>query len=134
MEPNPFTKQGKALSCEVRDIILEKWLEGSKPFQIVLQLNLPRKTVSNIVDQFVRTGSVQPGVGENKIRTARADDVVLYTEFCKRQRPSVYAAEVQKELIENQVVLPANVPSQASISRVLTSDLAAVDLTNLFRD
>ena len=86
-------------------------------------VNLPRKTVSNIVDRFVRTGSVQPGVGGNKIRTARTDDVVLYTEFCKRQRPSVYAAEVQKELIENQVVLPANVPSQASISRVLTSDL-----------
>lgn len=123
MEPNPFTKQGKALSCEVRDIILEKWLEGSKPFQIGLQLNLPRKTVSNIVDRFVRTGSVQPGIGGNRLRTARTDDVVLYTEFCKRQRPSMYATEVQKQLIENQVVLPANVPSQASISRVLTSDL-----------
>ena len=35
----------------------------------------------------------------------------------------MYAVEVQKGLIENQVVLPANVPSQASISRVLTSDL-----------
>ena len=34
MEPNPFTKQGKALPYEVRDIIVEKWLEGSKPFQI----------------------------------------------------------------------------------------------------
>ena len=107
MKRNPFTKQEKALSSEIRDIIVEKWLEGSKPFQIGLQLNLPRKTVSNTVDRFVRTGSVQPGVGENKIRTARTDDVVLYTEFCKRQRPSVYAAEVQKELIENQVVLPA---------------------------
>ena len=103
MEPNPFTKQGKALSCEVCDIIVEKWLEGSKPFQIGLQLNLRRKTVSNIVDRFVRTGSVQPGVGGNKIRTTRMDDVVLYTEFSKRQRTSVYAAEVQKELIENQV-------------------------------
>ena len=123
MEPTPFTKQGKALTCEVCDIIVEKWLEGSKPFQIGLQLNLRRKTVSNIVDRFVRTGSVQPGVDGNKIRTAGTDDVVLYTEFCKRQRPSVYAAEVQKELIENQVVLPANLPSQASMSRVLTSDL-----------
>ena len=89
MEPNPFTKQGEALSCEVRDIILEKWLEGSKPFEIGLQLNLPRKTVSNIVDRFVRTESVQPGVGGNRLRTARTDDVVLYTEFCKRQRPSI---------------------------------------------
>ena len=35
----------------------------------------------------------------------------------------MYATEVQKQLIENQVVLPGNVPSQASISRVLTSDL-----------
>ena len=35
----------------------------------------------------------------------------------------MYTKEIQKQLIENQVVLPANVPSQASISRVLTSDL-----------
>ena len=35
----------------------------------------------------------------------------------------MYASEIQKQLIENQVVLPANVPSQASISRALTSDL-----------
>ena len=69
--------------------------------QIGLQLNLPRKTVSNIVDRFVRTGSVQPGAGGNKIRTARTDDVVLYTEFCKRQRPSVCAAEVQNAIIWN---------------------------------
>ena len=123
MEANPFTKQGKALSCDVPDIILEKWLECSKPFQIGLQLNLPRKTVSNIVDWFVRAGSIQPGVGGNRLQTARTDDVVLYTEFCKFQRPSMYATEVQKQLIENQLVLPANVSSQASISRVLTSDL-----------
>ena len=101
MEPNPFTKQGKALSCEVRDN-RGKVVTGFKTIrQIGLQLNLPRKTVSNIVDRFVRTGSVQPGVGGNKIRTARTDDDVLYTEFCKRQRPSVYAAEVQNTIIWN---------------------------------
>ena len=49
------------------------------------------------------------------LRTARADYVVSYMELCKRRRPSMYAAEVQE-----QVVLPANVPSQASIRRVLT--------------
>ena len=116
MKPNPFTKQSKALPYEVRDIIEEKWLEGSKPFQIARQLNLQRKTVANVVDRFVRTGSVQPGVGGNRLRTARTDDVVLYTEFCKRQRPSMYASEIQKQLIENQVVLPANVPSLSEIS------------------
>ena len=117
MEPNLFTKQKKKFSCEVRDIIVEKWLEGFYPFQIEPKLNLPRNTVWNIVDRFVRIGSVQPGVGGN---TLPADYVVSYMKFCKRQRPNMYAAEVQKLLIKNQVVLPANVPSQASISRVLT--------------
>ena len=59
MEPNPFTKQGKALPCEVRDVIVEKWLRGSKEFDIARQLRLSRNTVANIVDRFVRTGSVQ---------------------------------------------------------------------------
>jgi len=57
------------------------------------------------------------------LRTARTDDVVSYTEFCKCQRPSMYAKEIQKQLIENQVVLPVNVPFPASISHVLTRDL-----------
>ena len=35
----------------------------------------------------------------------------------------MYVTEIQKQLTENQVVLPGNVPSQASISRVLACDL-----------
>ena len=101
MEPNPFTKQGKALSCEVRDN-RGKVVRGFKTIrQIGLQLNLPRKTVSNIVDRFVRTESVQQEFVGTRYETARTDDVVLYTEFCKRQRPSVYAAEVQNTIIWN---------------------------------
>ena len=41
MERNPFTKQGKALLCDVREIIVEKWLESSKPFEIAQRFNLP---------------------------------------------------------------------------------------------
>ena len=32
MNPDPFTKQGKALPCEVCEMIVEKWLEGSSDF------------------------------------------------------------------------------------------------------
>ena len=71
MEPNPFTKQGKALPCEVRDVIVEKWLGGSKQFEIARQLRLSRKTVANIVDRFVRTGSVQPGVGGKQVTNSK---------------------------------------------------------------
>ena len=41
-ELNPSAKQGKELPCEVREIIVEKWLEGQKPFQIAQRLKLPR--------------------------------------------------------------------------------------------
>ena len=32
MNLNPFTKQGKALCCEVCEMIVEKWLGGSSDF------------------------------------------------------------------------------------------------------
>ena len=32
MNLNPFTKQGKALRCEVCEMIVEKWLDGSIDF------------------------------------------------------------------------------------------------------
>ena len=47
MEPNPFTKQGKALSCEVRDIIVEKWLK------VVIGLSETKIKVG--IDPFLNT-------------------------------------------------------------------------------
>ena len=49
--------------------------------------NLLRKTVTNIVDWFIRPGSPN-------------------TELGKQRRPSIYATEIQKHSIENQVVDP----------------------------
>ena len=63
-------------------LYVDKWLEGSKPFQMVHRVNLPRKTATNIVNQFIHTG--RP-----------------YTEFCKRQRSSMYTTEIQKQLFKN---------------------------------
>lgn len=123
MERNYFTRQGKAIPVNVREAIVDKWLNGSQLFEIAQQLNLNRKTVANIVDRYLQTRNVEPGVGGNRSRTARTDDAILYTEFCKSKKPTMSAEEIQKQLVENDVVLQANVPSQASISRVLTQDL-----------
>jgi hypothetical protein len=71
-------------------------LKGLLPFEIAQQLNLPRKTVGNIVDRYLQMGSIDPGIGGNRSRTARTDDVILCTEFCKHERPSVYVEEIQK--------------------------------------
>ena len=60
-------------------------VSDAKPFQIVHRFNLPRKTVTDIVDRFICLRSP-------------------YTELGKQRRPSIYAMEIQKHLIENQVV------------------------------
>ena len=44
MNPNPFTKQGKGYRVRpVKWFTADKWLEGSKPFQVVHQLKLMEK-------------------------------------------------------------------------------------------
>ena len=44
MNPNPFTKQGKGYRVRpVKWFTVDKWLEGSKPFQVVHQLKLMEK-------------------------------------------------------------------------------------------
>ena len=87
MTSNPFTTQGVPIPNKVRDVIVSKWLEGILPYQIAKELN-QRKTVANIIERFLHTGDMRPGVGGNRTRTARTDDVVLSTEFYKQNRPS----------------------------------------------
>ena len=113
---NSFSRQGKALPIKVREEIIEKWLAQTSVAEISRQLRLPHKTVSNIVDVWLTRPSIEPQLGGNKSRTARTDDVIMYTEFSKQSKPSVYAKEIQQNLVENGVCLPENTPSMASIS------------------
>ena len=81
MNPNPFPKQGKGYRVRpVKWLIVDKWLEGSEPFQIVHQFNLPSKTETNIVDQFVHTGRPY---------------------WSAKIKYSMYTTEIQKQFIKN---------------------------------
>lgn len=121
---NPFSRQGKALPIEVRNEIIEKWLNNEGLSNISRQLNLPYKTVANIVDLWVDNGSIEPRQPHRVgVRTARTDDVIAYTEYLKTNKPSIYAKEIQQQLQNNNVCLPENVPSRSSITRILTDDL-----------
>ena len=120
MTSNPFTTQGVPIPNKVRDVIVGEWLEGFLLYQLIARkLNLQRKTVANIIDRFPRTGDIRPGIGGNRTRTARTDDVVLCTKFYKQNRPSTSGEEIQKQLSENNVVLRINMPSKASIIPIL---------------
>ena len=48
------------------------------------ETKLDKKTVSSIVDNFIRKGHIEAGKGGNKIRSARIDDVIYYAEYCKQ--------------------------------------------------
>ena len=76
-------------------------VRGFETFQIVQQFNLPRKTVTNIVDQFVHTG--RP-----------------YTEFCEWQRSSTVCILRKYKNSSSKIRLLAR---KGSISRVVTLDL-----------
>ena len=57
---NSYTTQGKALPDKVRQEIIEKWLNNEGIAEISRQLVLPYKSVSNIVDLWITTGSTKP--------------------------------------------------------------------------
>ncbi|CAB4001294.1 paired box Pax-5-like [Paramuricea clavata] len=117
-------RQGKALPIEVRNNIVGKWLNNEGIANISRQLNLPYKTVSNIVDLWVDNGDIEPRQPHRGASgTARTDDVITYIEYLKTNKPSIYGKEIQQELQSNNVCLPENVPNRSSISRVLKADV-----------
>ena len=116
---NPFSVQGKAISCSVREKIIESWLEGRGPTQIMKELRLQKQTFANIVDNFVRRGNSEAEKRGNNTRLARTDDVNVYIEYCKKSKRGIYGSEIQKKLLEDKVCLPENVRSRSSISRSL---------------
>jgi transposase len=120
---NYFSSQGKATPDSVREAIVEKWLNGTAQAQIGREVRLSRQTVSNIINNFIRNGHCNAGKGGNYDRLARTNNLNIYIEYCKKQRPSTYGFEIQNKLLEDKVCLPENLPSLASISRCLTKDL-----------
>ena len=120
---NSFSRQGKALPNQVRENIIQNYLDNFPITAIAARLNLPYKTVSNIVDAWFARPTIESKRGGNKHRTARTDDVIAYTEFVKQNKPSTYGKEIQRQLVANGVCLPENVPSTTSISRIMTEDL-----------
>ena len=123
MAHNPFIQQGKAIPNNVREQIVDRWLDGTGQRQIGRDLNIPRTTVQNIIDNFAKRGHSNHGIGGNRTRMARTEDVVTYTEFCKQQQPSITAEEIQRKLVNNNVCLKENCPSKSSLTRAVREDL-----------
>ena len=123
---NVFSRQGKAIPDEVRNDIVERYSRNESVTNIARQVNISYKSVSNIVDLWIETGSVEPRnkrAVPTRARNARTDDIISFMEYLKRKQPSIYGKEIQQQLLNNNVCLPENIPSLSSIGRILTRDL-----------
>ena len=101
-------------------MIVEKWLSGNVPTEIGKELRLSRQTISNIVDNYICKGVHAAGKGGNRTCLGRTDNVINYVKYRKTIKPSSFGAKIQNTLV---VCLPENVPSLASISRILRDNL-----------
>ena len=99
---NVFNRQGRALPSKVRNQIIDKWLSNEGIANIAQQINLPYKTVSNIVDLWVDNGDIEPRKAY-PFRTARTNEVITYVEYLKTNKSSIHGKEihVQQELQRN---------------------------------
>ena len=120
---NSFSRQGKALPNEVQEKIIQNYLDSCSVTTVAAELNLPYKTVSNIIDVWLSRPNVEAKRGGNKIRTARTDEVVAFTEYVSKNKTTTYRKEIQQQLVTNAVCLPENIPSKSSVSRIMTKDL-----------
>ena len=67
-----------------------------------------------LIHKFLERGDHKHRSGWCTTTTTRTDDVITYTEYCKRQQPSISAKEIKKKLVENNVCLSQNLPFESS--------------------
>ena len=81
---NPFIQKGKAICNNVREEIVERWLNGTGQRQIGRDLNIAKSSVQKNIDNICKRGHKNHGIGGNRIRYARSDDVLTYVEFANK--------------------------------------------------
>lgn len=91
--------------------------------QLGRDLNIPKSTIQNTINNFAECGHSNHKIGETT-QLARTEDVVTYTEFCKQQQPSISAKEIWRKPVDN-VCLGENCLSTSwvNITRALREDL-----------
>ena len=118
-----LSRQGVPVDLTLRQAIVNLCANGESIVKVSQRFGISYQTVWNILKIFQQTGSVERKRGGNNNRTSRTDDVIEYVEFLKSVKPSIYPNEIRKKLVENRVCLAENVPSNASVSRIMTDDL-----------
>ncbi|XP_055341038.1 paired box protein Pax-6-like isoform X2 [Paramacrobiotus metropolitanus] len=110
---------GRPLSDQTRQRIVELALSGARPCDISRHLCVSNGCVSKILGRYYETGSIRPrAIGGSKPRVA-TEDVVRKVAAYKAETPAIFAWEIRDRLIGEGVCTQDNIPSVSSINRVL---------------
>ena len=86
----------QAVPIQTRKIILNPWNEENSIGAIAKRLCVAKKTILNIINEFVNENRLVPKTGGNYTRTAITDTNIIFIEYCKNKRPSVYAKKFNR--------------------------------------
>ena len=118
-----YIRNNLSTSLAKREKIISLWSTGSKQSEIATQEKVSHQVISKIINKFIEKGTILPGKPGAKERTVASPEVVEFVEYMKIKKPSIYAVELQAELIEHGICTEESVPSRTTISRILRSDL-----------
>ncbi|KAK3085622.1 hypothetical protein FSP39_006274 [Pinctada imbricata] len=114
------SKQGKAISQEMRNRIIEMYLSGKSYSEIGKTLGISKPGCFRIVKRYEEHNTLIPKI-KTKSRGNRkvTDQVLQFIAYSKWRKPSIFSREIKQKLLDEKLCTTSNVPSVKRISYVV---------------
>ncbi|KAK3735365.1 hypothetical protein QZH41_000458 [Actinostola sp. cb2023] len=116
-------RNGKPLSCELRQKVIDMSLNGVRPCEISRLLKVTHGCISKLLSKFYKTGSMNPGhgtAGRPRVITPRIE---AHIERYRKEQPGIFSWEIRERLLRDSVCIQSNLPSLSSISRLVKNKI-----------
>ncbi|KAL7677189.1 hypothetical protein ACOME3_003432 [Neoechinorhynchus agilis] len=110
---------GRPLPIEMRRSIVNFALQGVKPCDISRQLKVSHGCVSKILQKYKTTGSIEPGSVNSSAKAFLTDDRREIIKNFIQTNPEMSPPSIRLALLQNEQIGPKEVPSSASIARLI---------------
>jgi len=110
--------RSKPISNEIRERIIELMKNGWLNKRIALMTGVSPASVSNIIQQYNRTGSYHH-IPHRKGTKHTGQNIKDYVRFLKETEPYYTNHQIRDRLVRDQICSLEELPSQSTISRIL---------------